>query len=47
MEIVLADVAPPPSVAPTSALVVIGLGCLVFLAALAVLIVWLIRRRSR
>ncbi|WP_433053637.1 hypothetical protein [Dactylosporangium sp. CS-033363] len=47
MEIVLADVAPQPSVAPGSALVVIGLGCLLFLAALVVLIVWLIRRRSR
>ncbi|MEU7865839.1 hypothetical protein [Dactylosporangium sp. NPDC049140] len=46
MEIVLADVAPQPSVSPTSAVVVIGLACLVFVAALAVLIVWLVRRRS-
>ncbi|WP_433081543.1 hypothetical protein ACQP1P_46370 [Dactylosporangium sp. CA-052675] len=46
MEIVLADVAPQPSVAGSSALVVIGLACVVFLAALVVLLVLWLRRRS-
>jgi hypothetical protein len=46
MEIVLADVAPQPSVSPTSALVVIGLGCVVFLVAAVLVMVWLVRRRS-
>lgn len=43
MEIVLADAAPSPSFVVGS-LVVVALGCLVFVAALVVLIVWLVRR---
>ncbi|WP_433611672.1 hypothetical protein ACQP2P_44955 [Dactylosporangium sp. CA-139114] len=46
METLLADVAPQPSVSGSSALVVIGLACVVFLAAAVVLLVWLLRRRS-
>ncbi|MER7276702.1 hypothetical protein ABT369_19885 [Dactylosporangium sp. NPDC000244] len=46
MEILLADVAPQPSVPGSSALVVIGLACVVFVAALVVLLVWFLRRRS-
>ncbi|MER7004488.1 hypothetical protein ABT297_15770 [Dactylosporangium sp. NPDC000555] len=43
MNIVLADAAPPPSFTAGTA-VVVALGCLVFVAALVVLIVWLVRR---
>ncbi|MEV8515037.1 hypothetical protein [Dactylosporangium sp. NPDC051484] len=43
MEIVLADAAPTPSFM-AGPVVVVALGCLVFVAALVVLIVWLVRR---
>jgi hypothetical protein len=43
MEIVLADAAPEPSFLAGTG-IVLALGCLVFVAALVVLIVWLVRR---
>ncbi|HTJ39333.1 MAG TPA: hypothetical protein VL738_39405 [Dactylosporangium sp.] len=43
MEFVLADAAPSPSFM-AGTVVVLALGCLVFVAALVVLIVWLVRR---
>ncbi|MFG2038557.1 hypothetical protein [Dactylosporangium sp. NPDC048998] len=43
MEILLGDAAPSPSFMAGSA-VVVALACLVFVAALVVLIVWLVRR---
>ena len=42
----LADAAPEPEFI-TGTLVVLGLGCLIFFAALVVLVVWLIRRTNQ
>ena len=41
----LADAAPEPEFL-TGAAVVLGLACLIFVAALVVLVVWLIRRTN-
>ncbi|MGI5246110.1 hypothetical protein [Dactylosporangium sp. CA-139066] len=43
MKLVLADAAPEPSFLAGTAIVLV-LGCLIFVTALVVLIVWLVRR---
>jgi hypothetical protein len=44
MKIVLADIAPDPDPATNGVIVVIVLGAVVVIAAIAVLVVWLRRR---